>query len=618
MEIEATEVFEATWEALNSYQKDDAGNVVLASDGKPVRKYRYIIHEGSSRSSKTYSIIQAYYLYAMQSRNKRLSVWRDTQKDCKDTVGYDMSQIYPGMPMGNLVQYRESKGMYSFLLTKSQIEINGTDNEKKVMGYNGDGAWLNEPYEISQGTFDQIDQRTSDFLIIDWNPKKAHWIEKIKKDKRALVIHSTFKKNPFCPPEQRIKIESYQPVSMSRAVESRILTENEAMVYDIPSNEIGLNSEDLLELSRCQENEYKESASAYNWSVYGLGLKAEKPNRIFKWKKIRLQDYLALDVETFIGVDWGKSDPFGIVEVKYYDRALYCRELNYDSENEIRRKMSATERAQIAGSEEGLVTWLFAKLGIGIDKYIICDPNRKLKIIALRQVGFDNALAAHKPPGSVRDGIDLLDNLTVYYTDDSPNIEYEQENYSWKVDRYGIVEDEPIDADNHCFVGETLINTDRGLVPIKEVSEGDLVLTSKGYRRVLKRFENGVKSVTKRLIQFDDFSIVLDCTDNHKIKTDVGWVEIGKLKGWESLFLSKSLMENGNVLSAGPNLQSTGMQRLKPVRIDVLEVYEAETFDLMVDDCHEYFANGVLVHNCVDPIRYVAQFLQMEGVINIA
>jgi hypothetical protein len=24
----------------------------------------------------------------------------------------------------------------------------------------------------------------------------------------------------------------------------------------------------------------------------------------------------------------------------------------------------------------------------------------------------------------------------------------------------------------------------------------------------------------------------------------------------------------------------------------------------MVEDCHEYFANGILVHNCIDGIRY--------------
>jgi len=29
-------------------------------------------------------------------------------------------------------------------------------------------------------------------------------------------------------------------------------------------------------------------------------------------------------------------------------------------------------------------------------------------------------------------------------------------------------------------------------------------------------------------------------------------------------------------------------------------------YDLAVADCHEYFANGILVHNCIDSIRYIA------------
>ena len=60
-------------------------------------------------------------------------------------------------------------------------------------------------------------------------------------------------------------------------------------------------------------------------------------------------------------------------------------------------------------------------------------------------------LGSPKPKGSVRDGIDLLNNLKVFYTDSSVNLKYEQENYSRKVDRYGIVLEEPEDIDNHLM-----------------------------------------------------------------------------------------------------------------------------------------------------------------------
>jgi phage terminase large subunit len=58
---------------------------------------------------------------------------------------------------------------------------------------------------------------------------------------------------------------------------------------------------------------------------------------------------------------------------------------------------------------------------------------------------------AQKPKGSILDGIDLLDNLNVYYTKSSVNLAHEQENYSRKVDRYGIVLEEPEDKDNHLM-----------------------------------------------------------------------------------------------------------------------------------------------------------------------
>ena len=449
--VEATILYDITDEAIKAVASNALGETVIGEDGKPERKYRYIIHEGSSRSSKTQSLIQIYYMYAMQRKNKRLSVWRDTKKDCKDTVGFDMSRIFPAMPLSSTVRYWESKGIYGFKLSNSSIEINGTDDENKVMGFNGNVAWLNEPYNISKETFDQIDQRTTDFILIDWNPKRAHWIEDLKKDNRSIVIKSTYKDNPFCPVEQRRKIESYQPVSMSEAVLSKLLGLGEALKYNINKNLKGLNSELLEELTRCLENEYKVSASAFNWSVYGLGIKAERPNRVFKWKKMSYQEFLDIDVESWYGVDWGKSDPFGIVEVKYSDGRLFVHELNYQSENEIREQLTETEKHQIGIDEEGLVQWMFKKLDIPFDNPIICDPNRKTKIVALRKVGYDSALEARKPPGSILDGIDLLDNLDIYYTDQSPNIEYEQDNYERKKDRYGVVMDNPVDKDNHTI-----------------------------------------------------------------------------------------------------------------------------------------------------------------------
>jgi len=335
--------------------------------------------------------------------------------------------------------------------TDSTFEIHGTDDEETVHGLTQDAAWLNEPYKISRDTFDQIDQRTSDFIFIDWNPKKDHWIDDLKKDPRTLVIHSTFKDNPFCPAEQRTKILGYQPVKRSLAVENNLIIEQDVISYDFDKNPLNFEPKVLKELYRCLLNEEKRSANIVKWDIYGLGIKAERPNRIFHWKEITLSEYNKVNAKIYNGVDWGKVDAFGILEAKYYDGRLYLHELNYDSENKWQDRLTPLERQNIQKDNEGFVTWLFSKLNISKENDIVCDTNRPLKILALRKAGWERAIAAIKPAGSILDGIDLLDNLEVYYTDCSLNLAYEQENYSRIVDKYGIVQDEAEDMNNHLI-----------------------------------------------------------------------------------------------------------------------------------------------------------------------
>lgn len=438
--MKATIVFEKNWAAINARNPDGT------------RKYRYIVNKGSSRSSKTISLIDVYDLYARSEENKRLTVWRDTKTDCKKTVLNDMLKRLKGTGRYKVKQdFNKTESIFTYT-TESTVEIHGTDDEETVHGLTQDAAWFNEPYKISRDTFDQVDQRTSDFIFIDYNPKKGHWVDDLMKDPRTLVIHSTYKDNPFCPAEQRIKIESYQPVSMCAIVVLKLLPEAEARLYDYVLNPAGFTEKQINELIRCRENEAKNTASLYKWQVYGLGIKGERPNRIFHWNSISLEDYRALKLPVSAGIDWGVVDPWAIVEAKYMDGNLYVRELNYSSENQIRAKMTAVELQQIQGAEaeEGIVSWMFDKLGLDKKIELVCDTNRPKKIALLRRKGF-TALPADKGPGSVEDGIDALMNLNVFYTSDSENIEYEQENYSREVDKYGVVQEEPEDVDNHTM-----------------------------------------------------------------------------------------------------------------------------------------------------------------------
>lgn len=398
--MQATIVFEKIWSAINAKNEDGS------------RKYRYIINTGSSRSSKTYSILQSHHLTAYSQNNKRVSIWRETKQDVKNTVLADLKKAFNTFPYNDSVVFNITESIYKYS-NGSTIEICGGDDTNRVHGFQGDVAHFNEPYKMPKEVFDQIDMRTSDYIIIDWNPKANHWIDQLSKQDNAIVIHSTFKDNPFVPEQQRLKILSYEPTE-----------------YNISQG----------------------TANEWMWKVYGLGLKAEKPNLIFNnWKKCTSEFYNKLEKKEYFACDWGKSDPWAIVGMKVYDGSLYFKEYNYLSENKWREQMDKSDNQKLGVDIEGLgiVQWLFNRIDIPKNASIDCDHNKLEKIAMLRRCGYEQAKIAIK--GKILEGIDILHNLQVYYTDDSENMEYELENYEWELDRYGILLEEPVDKDNHLM-----------------------------------------------------------------------------------------------------------------------------------------------------------------------
>src|ERR1700743_1878817 len=76
-DLEVTIVWQKVWEAIHKFEPDGT------------RTYKYIILKGSSRSGKTYSLIDIIDLYCRSEDGKRCTVWRNTKTDCKQTVLFD-------------------------------------------------------------------------------------------------------------------------------------------------------------------------------------------------------------------------------------------------------------------------------------------------------------------------------------------------------------------------------------------------------------------------------------------------------------------------------------------------------------------------------------------------
>lgn len=363
MKLKATQVFQNNWNALNS------------------GKYKYIINSGSSRSSKTFSILQIFWILAWSKPRTKLAVFRNTKKDTKDTVLQDMLKYYPSLEGWQNVNYNKTESVLTFP-NGSTICIEGTDDDLKVHGYHSDYLWFNEVYKIPKSVFDQLDMRCTTAVFMDYNPTGKLWSDDLIKQDNSILIHSTFRDNPFCPLEQKKKILSYEPT---------------------------------------EENERQGTASAYMWNVYGLGLKAEKPNRIFKgWKIIEDEEFKMLPYRSYFGLDFGMSAPTALVEMKTDgDGSYFLKERLYKPLNEM----------------QGTLSDELINLGIPKHIEIICDSGNELNQSEgrkLKNSGF-NVIFAQKGQGSVVSAIETIQKAKIYYTRSSYNLEENYENYSWKV-----------------------------------------------------------------------------------------------------------------------------------------------------------------------------------------
>jgi len=307
----------------------------------------------------------------------------------------------------------------------SFIKFIGLDKEDIGKGLRCDIVFINEANKVSFETYRELTSRAKR-VILDFNPNAEFWahVEVVTREDAEFLI-LTYKDNEFLSYQELKEIERYSQLA-----------------YHDPDLE-----------NRETPSNIKSKYWLNKWHVYGLGIIGTNPNRIFFWNEIPDADYHKLVSKKYYGVDWGTVDPWGIIEAKYYDGAIYLHELNYLSENQIKESLSPRELQSLHNPEDQenqtLVKWYFNKLGIEKKSYVICDTNRPMKILALHQAGYNYAVEAPKPPGSIIDGIDLLSEIKVYYTSSSANLRYEQENYSRQVDRYGIVLEEPEDLNNH-------------------------------------------------------------------------------------------------------------------------------------------------------------------------
>lgn len=381
--------------------------------------------------------------------------------------------------------FNKQHSTYTFM-NGSKLEFFSADQPDKLRGARRNVLFVNEANNVAWESFHQMFIRTSDHCYIDFNPVAEFWAHtelKTRDDADFAIL--TYKGNEGCPEAARKELER---------AEERAKT----------GNPYWKNFVDVYVYGRIGQL----TGTIYNnWSIVD---KLPPAARCLGY-----------------GLDWGFSnDPTALVGFYRYDGVLYMKEEFYDT------NYTNSDLAEA-----------FKRLGVSKTLPIICDSAEPKSIEELSRYGF-NTKPTKKGADSILYGISILQSIDkILVPSDSVNLIKELRNYVWDKNSEGHKVNKPIDKWNHCFIGETEIITIDGTKEIKDIQKGDLVSTPKGYRRVLEKWNNGVQPVCNYSIHSDIFSLSLQSTEKHKVKTEKGWKEISKLKRGDKISLRKNFTE---------------------------------------------------------------------------
>lgn len=358
------------------------------------KKYRYIINQGGSSSSKTFSVLQLLTLIAL-SRKIVIDIASESVPHLKRGVLRDLPVIFEQFNLNFDLMHNRSDNFITFS-NGSKINLIALDNPGKARGSRRDILFINEANLIPYETAQQLLIRTHELIFIDYNPTNAFWVHNEiipKNPDKALLIKSTYKDNQYLPQSEINELESR-----------------------------------------------RGDGNNNFWRVYGLGELGIAEGLVFENVAPRIITDEEIDTFDYVyqGIDWGYIHPFVFVKC-YYDsniNKLYVYDEIYQS------------RTSLADS----ITLVKEKHDAYYD--IIADSANPQSIGEFWDNGF-NIYPANKGAGSRDFGYRFLQSMNEIIIDPirCPNILKEFQTMEYLKDRdgkyindYPKINDDGIDA----------------------------------------------------------------------------------------------------------------------------------------------------------------------------
>jgi phage terminase large subunit len=246
-------------------------------------KTKITIEQGGTRSGKTYNILLwLIFDYCTKNNGKTITICRKTFPSVRASVMRDFLDILKQHRIYSEDFHNKSNSEYA--LFGNLVEFISLDQPQKVRGRKRDVLFINEANELFFEDWQQLVFRTTEKIILDYNPSDEYsWIyDNVIPRKDAEFFKTTYLDNPF--------------------LDSSIQKEIELL---------------------------RETDEAY-WQIYGLGERGISKSTIFQYYEVNKIPEDAKFIS--YGMDFGYvNDPTVLVSVYQKDYNLYCKEHFYQT-----------------------------------------------------------------------------------------------------------------------------------------------------------------------------------------------------------------------------------------------------------------------------------------------
>jgi len=350
---------------------------------------RICINQGGTSSGKTYAILQVIFMMLIQEKRICTVVGEDLPNLKKGAIRDFKDRILTASPWMNKYIAKYNKSEYVYTFTNGSIlEFTSFSDSQDAKNGKRDISFFNEANGIPYPIYQQVAMRTTEKIFLDYNPSEEFWVHE-----HVAIEHNA--------------VTYYSNFTHNPYVDPSVVE----YLYQLKSRE------------------------PETWRVYGLGITGVVSELVYP--KYTVIDTMprALKKRGY-GMDFGyRADPTALVEGGlanerdvFLDLVFYGYQMKtYDIDE---RMVTEKVRRQLTIA------------GDGAEDRVIDDLQvLKWKIYPVT-----------KGPGSIKYGINLLNDYNLHVTQRSVDLLNELRKYKYKTDKKtGKILNEPIDAWNHAL-----------------------------------------------------------------------------------------------------------------------------------------------------------------------